>query len=85
MIYYGTEASTNPNNPCKVATIRKCAEVTEKIFDKSDYSIIKMEMADNSGRIIFSDQQQVVATPDEIIQMRLASLADNVEFNIIKR
>lgn len=26
-IYYGTEASKHPNNPCKGATTRKCAEL----------------------------------------------------------
>lgn len=25
--YYGTEASTNPNNPCKGATTRVCAKI----------------------------------------------------------
>lgn len=30
-VYYGTEASTHPNNPCKGATTRKCAEIESNI------------------------------------------------------
>ncbi len=54
-IYYGTEASTNPNNPCKGATTRICAKIitTNTIGDNGEIQEVKV-VSDSNGKVISS-------------------------------
>lgn len=52
-IYYGTEASTNPNNPCKGATTRKCAVIsTNSNIGDNGETTETTEVRDANGNII---------------------------------
>lgn len=76
-IYYGTEASTHPNNPCKGATTRKCAELFTSLTVFADFTLMSSVLTDAKGEELLSSEQEVYATPDEIIAEKLKSLPDN--------
>ena len=51
--YYGTEASTNANNPCKGATTRVCAVVTTEASVLPDKNtLVTKTIKDADGNII---------------------------------
>ncbi len=58
--YMGTEASTNPNNPCKGATTRECAIFESYLVPVSEDETIVIEtLTDAEGNTISSSSYRV--------------------------
>ncbi|ROT20896.1 hypothetical protein EEL51_05075 [Muribaculaceae bacterium Isolate-110 (HZI)] len=75
--YWGSEASTNPNNPCKGATIRKCAEIVTNIMSMNGKSIVTTIIKDSNGKTKAVYKDIVTSTPSEIIEETIATLPSN--------
>ena len=83
--YYGTEASTHPNNPCRGATTRKCAELFTSLTAYPDYTFMTSVLTDARGVEIMSSDQTIYASLDEIIAEKLKSLPENATFELEQR
>lgn len=85
-IYYGAESSDHPNNPCKGATIRKCAEIDYDVDDAGDgNSIVVKTVKDHKG-IVKSVSRSIVAAPvSDIIQEAISKLPANADITHINR
>lgn len=81
-VYYGTQASTHPNNPCKGATTRKCAELFTSLTAYADCTMMTSVLTNEKGEELMSSEQTVYSTPDEIIAEKLKALPDNATFEM---
>lgn len=51
--FYGSKASTNANNPCKGATIRKCGTIETSLVSFIDgQTFVIQQVKDNAGNIL---------------------------------
>lgn len=51
--FYGSKASTNANNPCKGATIRKCGTIETSLVSFLDgQTFVIQQVKDNAGNIL---------------------------------
>ncbi|TGX84156.1 hypothetical protein E5358_00525 [Palleniella muris] len=48
--FYGSKASSNANNPCKGATIRKCGTISTKMFS-DDVAMVETTWLDENGNV----------------------------------
>ena len=79
-IYYGTEASTNPNNPCKGATTRKCGELVATYEDNGDgQTFVTKIVKDANGNIITI--QHFIAPKDSKFHGEEVTLEDDTKNN----
>ena len=44
--FYGSKASTNANNPCKGATIRKCGTIESSLVSFEDQTLVMQQVKD---------------------------------------
>lgn len=66
--FWGTEASDKPNNPCKGATWRKCAEIDTQIAPIGNgINSVKTILRDKDGVIKSIETTTTTATAEEII------------------
>lgn len=85
-VYYGTEASTHPNNPCKGATVRKCAELdTQIIQNNAEFCTVITKYKDIKGEVFHEASQSVQGTPSQIIDNMVFNLPLNAEMVEINR
>lgn len=85
-VYWGTEASTHPNNPCKGATTRKCAEIESEIIRTSDgISMVVTTVKDRYGIVKSVSQNFVAAPASDIIQDAIVKLPANAEMIHIRQ
>lgn len=83
-IYWGTEASTNPNNPCKGATTRKCAEIDTQITSTGNgSSLVVRTIRDGDGVVKSITRDIVLGDAPSIIQNELLNLPSNAEMTYV--
>lgn len=63
--YYGTEASNNPNNPCKGATTRVCGVIEQTTVSTPTGTIVKKVVKNASGQIV-----SVTTTPVKTVKSK---------------
>lgn len=84
--YYGTEASTHPNNPCKGATTRKCAELRVHVIRDDSESCTLIQLLNNEvGEFLGETRSKVKGTPEDVIDAIKYNLPPNADFEIIQR
>lgn len=85
-VYWGTEASTHPNNPCKGATSRKCAEIDNQIISIGNgLSTVITTVRDRDGVVKSVTRNVVAATADAIIQEEMVNLPANAEMTHVRQ
>lgn len=83
--YWGTEASTHPNNPCKGATTRKCAEITTQILPNGNGSkTVIQTVRDGKGKVLGVSRQNIYASIEDIIQQEISTLPANAIVTEVK-
>ena len=50
--FYGTEASNNPNNPCKGATIRVCGTIEQTPVSTPVGTVMKKVVKNANGQVL---------------------------------
>ena len=53
--FYGSKASTNANNPCKGATIRKCGTIESSLVSFEDQTLVMQQVKDADGNTLFTN------------------------------
>lgn len=71
--YYGTQASTNPENPCKGATIRVCAQREETAYPNTGTWDIEKTLKDEDGNII--SMQILLNVPNPVLYLQRIALS----------
>lgn len=85
-IYYGTEASTHPNNPCKGATVRKCAELDTQIASEGiATSLVTYTLKNSVGEIKYVSSQTVPTPAEQVLNDHINNLPANAEVVYIRR
>jgi len=85
-VYWGTEASTHPNNPCKGATTRKCAEIDNQIISVGNGSSMVITMVKDGDGVVKSVSRNVVAaSASDIIQEEILNLPANAEMTHVRQ
>lgn len=67
--FYGSKASSNPNNPCKGATIRVCGVIEQSFDDVSmgdtPLTLVKIKVKDAYGNLTSESQRVELCTVAE--------------------
>ena len=50
--FYGSKASSNANNPCKGATIRKCGTIESSLVSFADQTLVMQQVKDVEGNTL---------------------------------
>ena len=53
--FYGSKASSNANNPCKGATIRKCGTIESSLVSFEDQTLVMQQVKDADGNTLFTN------------------------------
>ena len=77
--YYGTEASTNANNPCKGATIRVCAIVDTNVEGANGNTKITKIVRAADGKILSVTQDYVPGSPSQVMKEEMANTPSNAK------
>lgn len=76
-IYYGTEATPNPNNPCKGATVRKCAEITNDAKSVGGRTLLTTTVKDGNGNIVSVTRDYYDKSPAQLFNLDVENLPVN--------
>ena len=63
--YYGAKASSNPNNPCKGATIRVCGRIATKLVALTDRETLVSKSIEDADGKLKSVSTYILAEPLE--------------------
>lgn len=77
--YWGAEASQKPNNPCKGATIRKCAEIDTQLTQKTGHVTVITTFINENGIVSSPTSQNYNMTMEQVIQKLFQDLPENAE------
>ena len=75
-IFYGAKASSNPNNPCKGATIRICAKVETKLVALTDGETLVSKSIEDADGKLKSVSTYILAEPleDAKVHMKMETI-----------
>ena len=71
-VYYGTEASTNANNPCKGATTRVCGIIETNVEGVNGKTKVTKIVKSADGQILSMTQNYVSGTPSQVFKEEMA-------------
>jgi hypothetical protein len=81
--YYGTKASTNPNNPCSGDTVRKCAEVVTDLLQKATNVQAVVTYNDPLSDLVFKHEFTIIGDLNYAIQKVTSDLPSNTDCQVV--
>lgn len=85
-VYYGTEATNNPNNPCRGATTRVCYREKTIIDDQDDSvganSVVTVIGTNADNVIVYKHTYTVPEPAESVIQKILIDVPANAEVTV---
>ena len=82
LLFFGSKASTNPNNPCKGATIRVCGILVTNLMPVNENKTLVTKTVEDANGVIISESSYIVPKSIDTVTKETSEQENTIEGTI---